>query len=87
MNTHHFKMGIQEAVNQPRMHHQWLPDILQFESVGFPSSLLDTLNVKGYKTLQQEHRIIGKVDAIMRHSNGLLEGGADPRGDDSALGF
>lgn len=87
MNTHHFKMGIQEAVNQPRMHHQWLPDILQFESVGFPSSLLDTLNVKGYKTIQQERRIIGKVDAIMRHSNGLLEGGADPRGDDSALGF
>ena len=87
MNTHHFKMGIQEAVNQPRMHHQWLPDILQFESIGFPSSLLDTLNVKGYKTIQQEHRIIGKVDAIMRHSNGLLEGGADPRGDDSALGF
>lgn len=87
LNTHHFQMGIQEAVNQPRMHHQWLPDIVQFESDGFSQSLLDSLNQKGYNTLQKEQMIIGKVDAIMRHNDGLLEGGADPRGDDSALGF
>ena len=87
LNTHHFDMGMQTAVNQPRMHHQWLPDILQFESEGFDGQLLDSLEQKGYKTIQKEHRIIGKVDAIMRHPNGVLEAGADPRGDDTALGF
>jgi len=87
LNTQHFNMGMQEAVNQPRMHHQWLPDVLQFEYDGFSEDLLDTLNQKGYKTLKKAHRIIGKVDAIMRHSDGLLEAGADPRGDDTARGF
>ncbi len=87
LNTYHFDMGMQEAVNQPRMHHQWLPDIVQFESKGFAQELLDSLDQKGYNTLQTDSRIIGKVDAIMRHSGGTLEGGADPRGDDTALGY
>ena len=87
LNTHHFNMGMQEAVNQPRAHHQWLPDIVQFESEGFDQKLLDSLNAKGYYTIQKDNLIIGKVDAIMRHPNGLLEAGADPRGDDKGLGF
>lgn len=87
LNTHHFNMGMQQAVNQPRMHHQWLPDLIQFESEGFEQKLLDSLEQKGYKTIQKEYQIIGKVDAIMRHSTGILEAGADPRGDDTALGF
>jgi len=87
LNTHHFNMGMQQAVNQPRMHHQWLPDLIQFESDGFEQKLLDSLEQRGYKTIQKEYQIIGKVDAIMRHSNGVLEAGADPRGDDTALGF
>jgi len=69
------------------MHHQWLPDLIQFESDGFEQELLDSLEQRGYKTIQKDYQIIGKVDAIMRHSNGVLEAGADPRGDDTALGF
>jgi len=87
LNTHHFSMGMQQAVNQPRMHHQWLPDLIQFESDGFQQKLIDSLEQRGYKTIQKKYQIIGKVDAIMRHSNGVLEAGADPRGDDTALGF
>ena len=87
LNAQHFNMGMQESVNQARFHHQWQPDILRFESIGFDSQLRDTLERKGYKTIQKENSVIGKVDAIMRHSNGLLEAGADPRGDDTAAGF
>lgn len=87
LNVHEFNMGMQEAVNAPRFHHQWLPDEITFETIGFESKLLDTLRQKGYKVIQQESRILGKVDAILKLTNGKLEGGADYRGDDTAVGF
>ncbi len=87
LNTHLFKMNIQQAVNQPRFHHQWLPDVIQFEQKGFSSELFEALKAKGYEIDRNKREIIGRVDAIMRHSDGLLEAGADPRGDDTAVGF
>ncbi|MGB0304408.1 MAG: gamma-glutamyltransferase [Flavobacteriaceae bacterium] len=87
LNTHHFKMTMQQAVNQPRFHHQWLPDLIQFEQEGFSEALMNSLKNQGHGIYQGEGRVIGKVDAIMRHSDGILEAGADPRGDDTAVGF
>jgi gamma-glutamyltranspeptidase/glutathione hydrolase len=87
LNVKEFDMTMQEAVNAPRFHHQWLPDEIVFETKGFSSSLLDSLESKGYKVIQQESKILGKVDAIRQLSNGQLEGGADYRGDDTAVGF
>ena len=31
LNVYEFEMNMQEAVNAPRFHHQWLPDVVQFE--------------------------------------------------------
>jgi gamma-glutamyltranspeptidase/glutathione hydrolase len=87
LNVHEFDMSMQEAVNAPRFHHQWLPDEIIFETVGFQSTLLDSLRNRGYKVIQQESRILGKVDAILELPNGKLQGGADKRGDDAAVGF
>lgn len=87
LNVYEFDMGMQESVEAPRFHHQWLPDMVSFEPDSFDSTLLNTLRSKGYIILENNNPIIGKVDAILVLPDGKLEGGADPRGDDKAVGY
>jgi len=86
LNVLEYDMTMQEAVSKPRFHHQWLPDSIKvetsFDTLNFPS-----LKRLGYNIDQSNSPIIGKVDAILVLPDGRLEGGADPRGDDSADGF
>ena len=87
LNVSEFKMGMQEAVNAPRFHHQWLPDEVLFEPNKFEKSILENLSKKGYKINEKSSPVIGKVDAILVLPNKKLEAGADARGDDTAVGF
>jgi gamma-glutamyltranspeptidase/glutathione hydrolase len=80
-------MGMQESVSKARFHHQWLPDVIKMEPNGFDSITKQNLKNKGYQIDESKSIVIGKVDAILVLPNGKLEGGADPRGDDSAVGF
>ena len=87
LNVYEFGLSMQQAVNAPRFHHQWLPDVITFEPEGFSDSLKSRLREKGYHINEDRTPIIGKVDAIRVLKDGRLEGGADPRGDDRAVGF
>ena len=80
-------MSMQEAVNAPRFHHQWLPDLVNFEPNAFGPELIQILKSRGYLINESNSPIIGKVDAILVLPDGKLEGGADPRGDDTAVGY
>ena len=87
LNVHEYDMSMQEAVNAPRFHHQWLPDVILMEPNSFGKELVTKLNSLGYKTNEERSPVIGKVDGILILPNGKLEGGADRRGDDTAVGF
>jgi gamma-glutamyltranspeptidase/glutathione hydrolase len=85
LNVIEFDMNMQGAVDFERFHHQWRPDFIQYEPGRFTDFASDALTRKGHDL--RERSSIGRVDAILILDDGRLEGGADPRGDDAAVGF
>jgi gamma-glutamyltranspeptidase / glutathione hydrolase len=78
-------MDAQAAINAPRFHHQWLPDVVLMEN-DFPASLETALNAEGYKTRRRGH--IGLVNAIgIDPKTGERLGAADPRDKGAAVGY
>ena len=75
LNVLEHKMNISEAVVRPRIHHQWLPDILLVEK-GFSKDTLKLLNGKGHQT--KDYRSMGSVQAILKEGD-YFYGAADPR--------
>jgi gamma-glutamyltranspeptidase / glutathione hydrolase len=85
LNVIDFNMDMQQAVTAKRFHHQWLPDDVETETNALDSATINILQQKGYKITSRG--TIGRVDAILVTTDGFYQGGADPRGDDTKLGF
>ena len=75
LNVMEHEMNIAQAVHSPRMHHQWLPDVLMLEK-GFGSDTEKLLESKGYKLYQSS--TMGSVQAIVKEGS-YFYGSADPR--------
>lgn len=85
LNVVDHDMDMQDAVSAPRFHHQWLPDSIQVEPLAVATA--DSLKLVSMGHRFKARRSMGRVDAILRLSDGRLEGGADPRGEDEAAGY
>ena len=85
LNVLAFGQDMQTAVTSPRFHHQWLPDEVYAEQSAIDAATRSRLETKGYKILSRGS--IGRVDAILVRPDGRLETGADPRGNDTAMGY
>ena len=83
-NVIDFKMNLQQAVDFPRFHHQWMPDELRLEDHGFSPDTVNLLKKRGHKIKFVDK--MGRVMAIQAKGEGLL-GAADARSEGGAQGF
>jgi gamma-glutamyltranspeptidase/glutathione hydrolase len=77
LNVLSFNMGIAEAASVPRIHHQWLPDQVFFES-GISKDTLQILTNMGHR-LGAKPRILGSTQSIQRGQYNSTLGVSDPR--------
>tara|TARA_Y100001970_G_scaffold6943_2_gene7958 strand:- start:13094 stop:14812 length:1719 start_codon:yes stop_codon:yes gene_type:complete len=75
LNVMEHGMNVAQAVNSPRIHHQWLPELLMLEE-GFSPDTKKLLKAKGYKLYSS--RTMGSVQAILK-DGAYFYGAADPR--------
>ena len=83
LNVLDYHMNMQEAVDQPRIHHQWLPDTLFVEKTVSPDTI-EALKSRGYAV--KVNNQIGEMAAILV-DGGWLQGAADSRTESTAKGY
>ena len=81
LNVVDFGLNVQEAIDAPRFHHQWLPDVIRYERYGLSPDTVALLKARGH-TLA-EASVQGVAQGIVFDAqSGLLEGGTDRRATD-----
>jgi gamma-glutamyltranspeptidase/glutathione hydrolase len=86
MNVIDFGMSVSQAVNAPRVHHQHLPDQLQFENRGLTPEVVAALEALGH-TVSERGGSSGDVQAILRLRDGTYTAHSDPRLGGAAVGY
>ena len=79
-----FKMSLKQAIDGPRFHHQWIPDIIGIEN-GFPEATENALKAMGYSIMKRGY--FGRMDGVQISPNGNRIAAGDKRGDDSVAGY
>ncbi len=83
LNVVDFGMNVQDAVDAPRFHHQWQPDVITIEK-GFSPDSIKILESLGHKV--ESSNSVARIEAIVV-DKGWLQGGADGRGYGKAEGY
>jgi gamma-glutamyltranspeptidase/glutathione hydrolase len=82
-----YGLNIEQAVNAPRFHDQWMPDQIEMEAVGFSPDTVGILEHMGHK-IKIAHGYWGDAECIaVDEKTGELLGASDGRNDGKAVGF
>ncbi|MFN0121329.1 MAG: gamma-glutamyltransferase [Blastocatellia bacterium] len=91
-NVIDFDMNIQEAVDAPRLHHQWLPDRISYEKMALVSDVMKKLREMGHQFADRpgytDDDYMGDGESIMiEEKTGVRLGASDPRRDGRSVGY
>ena len=86
LNVVDHELNVQQAVDSPRFHHQWLPDVLRYEEHGLVRDVEVALRSKGHRLAPRTS--IGDAHSIyVDPETEIRLGAADPRMDGKAVGY
>lgn len=86
LNVIDFKMNIQEAINAPRIHHQWYPDRIDYEKYALVKDVIETLKAKGQ--IIGEESLLGRAEGIIYdNKTKTFWGASDSRAYGKAVGY
>jgi gamma-glutamyltranspeptidase/glutathione hydrolase len=78
LNVIDYGMNVQQAIDAPRIHQQWLPDVVQLEPHALKSAVRATLERRGYR-FKTHHRWGAAEAIVIDPQTGKLKGASDPR--------
>ena len=83
LNVVDFGMNVQQAIDAPRFHHQWLPDRIQHERFGLSPDTIELLRAKGHDLREVDSQGVAQ-GVLYDAKENVLEGGTDRRVPDGA---
>ncbi|MEO6589098.1 MAG: gamma-glutamyltransferase [Pyrinomonadaceae bacterium] len=87
INMIDYDMNIQEAIDAPRIHHQWLPDMIYYESYGLSPDTRKILEGYGHQFSDKPGNIASATGIAIEEKTGVKLGAIDSRSDGAAIGY
>jgi gamma-glutamyltranspeptidase/glutathione hydrolase len=80
-------MNLQEAIDSPRIHHQWLPDEILDEPLGLSADTRRALEARGHKFATKPFYMSDAQGIMIEDKTGMRLGASDARQDGAAVGY
>jgi gamma-glutamyltranspeptidase/glutathione hydrolase len=80
-------MNMQEAIDSPRIHHQWLPDGILDEPLGLSADTRRALEARGHKFASKPIYMSNAQGIMIEEKTGMRLGASDARQDGAAVGY
>ena len=89
VNVIDHRMNIQQAIDAPRVHHQWFPDVVNFEPYGLSADTIRALESRGHKLEEAARpRNLASAEGVMiEEGTNVRLGASDPRNDGVPVGY
>ena len=80
-------MNLQEAIDAPRIHHQWLPDEIREEPLGLSADTRHALELRGHKFAPNSNYMGDAQGIMLEEKTNMRLGASDARQDGAAIGY